>query len=236
MLRRAAFLRISPTSAGGPIASQPVSRTAKIVIALVAAAFVLVVGVVGFLAGRTARAVDAAGETLDEITGEGPYTRLGPVTVQTVRAMAELTTVEMVEYTTVEKGDDRGWLNWAAGDRIAMFVVARIGAGIDLGAVGPDDIYADPETGKVVITLPGASITYVAVDNQASHVYDRDTGIFTRGDPDLERAARLAAEELLTRQALDTGLLARAEDQAVEVLTSLLTGMGYQDVRVAVGP
>jgi hypothetical protein len=217
-----------------------VSRTAKIVIALVAASFILVVGVVGFLAGRTARAVNAAGETfdqtLDEITGEGPFTRLGPVTVQTVRAMAELTTVEVVEYTTVEKGNDRGWLNWAAGDKLSMFVVARIGAGVDLGAVRADDIYADPGTGKVVLTLPGAAITYVAVDTQASHVYDRDTGIFTKGDPDLERAARLAAEELLTRQALDAGLLEKAENQAVEVLTSLLTGMGYQDVRVAVGP
>ena len=39
----------------------------------------------------------------------------------------------MVEYTTIEKGNDFGWLNWARGDRIFLFAVARIGAGVEAG-------------------------------------------------------------------------------------------------------
>ena len=39
------------------------------------------------------------------ISGE-PYTQVGPSVVQSVRNVAKLTTVEMVEYTTVEKGNN----------------------------------------------------------------------------------------------------------------------------------
>jgi hypothetical protein len=140
----------------------------------------------------------------------------------------------MVEYTTIEKGDDRGWLNWATGDRIAMFAVARIEAGIDLALLEDDDIDADRETGRVRLILPPAQITNVAVDNEATSVFDRDTGVFTKGDPDLERAARLAAEEILVVQAEEQGILQMAEDRAVLVLTDLLRGLGYTDIEVVV--
>ena len=67
--------------------------------------------------------------------GGEPYTQVGPTVVDSVRDVAKLTTVEMVEYTTVEKGNDFGWLNWARGDRIFLFAVARIGAGVDMQRV-----------------------------------------------------------------------------------------------------
>ncbi len=187
------------------------------------------------------RGVRAAADTADdlagvreEILGQGEFTEVGRVTVQSIRALSELSTVEMVEYTTIEKGDDRGWLNWATGDRIAMFAVARIEAGIDLALLEEDDIDADQETGKVRLKLPPAQITNVAVDNEATSVFDRDTGVFTKGDPDLERAARLAAEEILVVQAEEQGILQMAEDRAVLVLTDLLRGLGYTDIEVVV--
>lgn len=194
-------------------------------------------GVGGFLLFRAgSEAVQQVTEATEEVTGEGEFTRVGPVTIQTVRALSELTTVELIEYTVVEKGDDRGWLNWASGDKLSMFAVARIGAGVDLREVEPEDISADPTTGRALIELPPGEITYVAVDNDATHVYDRETGILTRGDPDLERAARLAAEEVLVDQALEAGLLGLAEERARLVLTELLTGLGYTDIEVIVRP
>lgn len=203
---------------------------------LIAVGVLVIVGSVAYVTGRTAAAVDDVAGSLDEITGEGPYTRLGPVTVQTVRDLASLTTLEVVEYTSIEKGDDRGWLNWATGDRIAMIVVARIGAGVDLSQVETDDILVDPEMGTVVIRLPSAEVTYVAADTEATQVYDRDTGIFTKGDPQLERAARLAAEEVLVEQALTGGILEQAETRAIEVLTNLIESLGYTDVTVTITP
>lgn len=210
-------------------------RIGKAVLVGLGIAALILIGSLAYVAGKAAQSVDAIQDAAVVVTGEGEFTRLGPVTAQSIRAMSELTTVEIIQYTTIEKGDDQGWLNWARGDQISMFVVASIGAGVDLEEVDEDDILADPETGEVVIRLPAADITYVAPDTEATHVYDRDTGVFTKGDPDLERSARLAAEELLVRQALESGLLDRAEDRAVIVLENLITSLGYTDVTVVVG-
>lgn len=178
-----------------------------------------------FLVGR---AVD----TVETIIPEEPVERIGSVTVEQIQQLAELTTVRTVAATTVQKGTDRGWLNWAAGDRVSMLAVAEIGAGIDLGELDEGDIRADPDARTVSMTLPSPVITYVAVDNEASHVYDRDTGIFTQGDPDLERAARLAAEEILVEEAIEAGLLTEAERSARRVLTDFLRALGYETIEI----
>jgi hypothetical protein len=161
---------------------------------------------------------------------------VGDVTVESIRNLAELTTVEYVEYTTVEKGRDDGILNWATGDKIEMFAVARIGAGVDLGGLEEGDIFADPETRRAIIRIPEADITYVAVDNERTVVYNRETGIFTSGDPDLERAARITAEAELVDQALQDDILGEAEDRAEMILEDLLESLGYTDVNVIVVP
>jgi len=204
--------------------------------ALVAAALVVIVagvGVAGVLVGRGIGTVDG---WASRIFGEGEVTTVGPVTISAIRELAQLTTYELVEYTVVEKADDRGWLNWATGDSVSMFVVARIGAGIDLGSITADDIDADPETGVAVIRIPAAEIAYVDVDEEQTTVYDRDTGIFTSGNPNLEQSARLAAEEVLVAAALERGLLDSAEEEASIVLRAFVESLGYTDVRIVVRP
>lgn len=188
-------------------------------------------GIVGALilgAFLLGRAVD----TVDTIIPAEPVERIGSVTVEQIQQLAELTTVRTVAATTVQKGTDRGWLNWAAGDQVSMLAVAEIGAGIDLGELQDGDVRADPDTRAVRLTLPSPTITYVAVDNEASHVYDRDTGIFTQGDPDLERSARLAAEEILVNEAVDAGILDEAERSARRVLTDFLQALGYESIEI----
>lgn len=207
-------------------------RSAK---ALLAAALVVLlagIGVVAFAAGRGAGTFDG---WVDRIFGEGETTNVGPVTISALRELAQLTTFEMVEYTVVEKSDDRGWLNWATGDSVSMFVVARIGAGVDLSALTPEMVESDPETLTATVRLPAPEISYVDVDEEQTTVYDRDTGIFTSGNPQLESSARLAAEEVLVQAALDAGLLERAGNEAQVVITTFLESLGYADVTVTVG-
>ena len=203
------------------------SRSTK---TLIAGALV-VVALAAFVVGRGV----ATGEGwMDRIFGEGDVTDVGPVTITALRDLAQLTTFEMVEYTVIEKADDRGWLNWATGDSVTMFVVARIGASVDLRAMTADSIDADPATGIAVIRLPAPEIGYVDVDEEQTTVYDRDTGLFTRGNPNLEQAARLAAEEVLVTAALDNGLLERASEEARIVIATFVESLGYTDVRVTV--
>jgi hypothetical protein len=160
-----------------------------------------------------------------------PYEEIGPVVVTAIRDLAALTTVETVQYTIVEKGTDRGWLAWARGDNLTLFAVARIGAGVDLSQISVRDIQVD-ETGVVEVSLPAAEIQYVAPDNDATQILDRDTGVFTKGDPQLESEARRVADEVLVQGALDGGILAEAEDNARAVLTNFLMSLGYRDVIV----
>lgn len=210
-------------------------RIGKAVLIGLGIAALILLGSLAYVAGKAAQTVAAIDDATVIVTGEGEFTRLGPVTAQSIRAISELTTIEIIQYTTIDKGDDRGWLNWASGDQISMFVVATIGAGVDLDQVSDGDILADPETGEAVIRLPAAAITYIAPDTEATHVYNRQTGVFTKGNQDLERSARLAAEEVLVQQALESGLLDKAEDRAVIVLENLIRSLGYTDVTVVVG-
>ncbi len=160
-----------------------------------------------------------------------PYEEIGPVVVTSIRDLANLTTVEVVEYTIVEKGTDSSWLDWARGDSLRLFAVANIGAGVDLSQVTIRDVSVDP-TGVVEITIPAAEIQYVAVDNDATQILEREVGLLTKGDPRLESDARQVAEEVLVQSALESGILDKAEDNAQTVLTDFLLSLGYQDVVV----
>jgi hypothetical protein len=162
--------------------------------------------------------------------GGTPYTEVGPAVVDSVRSLADLTTVEMVEYTTVEKGNDRGWLNWARGDRIFLFAVARIGAGVDFERVYTDSFVVDEGTGRVTVRLPSAEVTFVEVDEDQTQVFDRDTGLLTKGDPQLESDARAVATDVLLQAALERGILDIADENARRTLTEFLEGLGYTDV------
>lgn len=162
--------------------------------------------------------------------GGEPYTQVGPTVVESVRDVAKLTTVEMVEYTTVEKGNDFGWLNWARGDRIFLFAVARIGGGVDMERVTTSNFEVDEETGSVTVQLPPAEVLFVEVDSEATQVYDRDTGLFTKGDSQLESDARQVAEEVLVNAALEHGILEKAQHNAELTIENFLRGVGYTDV------
>lgn len=207
---------------------RPVSFRSWAGIALV----IFVVGLLALIVWGIRSVVSAVPTPADlaEAFEPEPYEEIGPVVITSIRNLARLTTVEAVEYTIVEKGTDRGWLSWARGDSIQLFAVARIGAGVDLSDITVRDARVDPEEGVVELVIPRAEVQYVEVDNEATQILDRSTGIFTRGDPRLETDARQIADEVLRESAVEGGLLTRAEENAAAVLTDFLLGLGYRDV------
>lgn len=194
----------------------------------------LLVGMVGLFAlivwgvRNVADAVPTPSD-LSEALAPEPFEEVGPVIVRSVRDLANLTTVEQVQYTIVEKGTDGGFLNWANGDSLQLFAVARIGAGVDLSEVSVRSFDLS-EDGVIEVEVPAAEIQYVSVDNQATQILDRSTGIFTSGDPRLETDARRLADDVLRQAALDGGILDTAEDNAREAITNFLLSAGYRDV------
>lgn len=192
------------------------------------AALVAVIGLTVWGIRSIADAVPTPAD-LEAALAPEPYEEIGPTVVRSVRDLANLTTVELVEYTIVEKGTDGGFLAWARGDSLELFAVARIGAGVDLGSINVRsfDLSSD---GVVELVVPGAEIQYVAVDNEATQILDRSTGLFTKGDPRLESDARRVAEEVLQQAAIEEGILETAEENAQEVITNFLLTLGYRDV------
>lgn len=216
---------------GSPSEPPRRSRAVPIAIVLGVAAMFIVIGmaVVSGVRGLV-DAVPTPGD-LAAVFEPEPYEEIGPVVISSIRDLANLTTIEVIEYTIVEKGTDEGWLAWARGDSLQLFAVARIGAGVDLSSVSVRNVSLGDD-GVVEIIVPAAEVQYVAVDNEATHILDRNTGVFTQGDPQLETEARRVAEEVLVQGALDEGLLAEAETNARQVLTDFLLGLGYRDVVV----
>lgn len=169
------------------------------------------------------------------ITGE-EFSEVGPTVVESIQDLSELTTVEMIEYTTMERGEDFGWLNWARGDRLYMFAVARIGAGVDLADLDPESFVVDAENGTVLVKLPPAEVLYAYLDSEATEVIDRDTGLLTKGDYELETEARREAESLLESQAVENGLLKTAQENAETTIAEFLHGLGYRHVIIERSP
>jgi hypothetical protein len=217
-----------------PVAGGRPGRWPWVLAALVAAFLIAVVGaVVAFrsLVDRIPTTEDVA-----EALAPEPYQEIGPTVVQSIRSLANLTTVEYVEYTVIEKGTDSGILAWARGDSLTLLAVARIGAGIDLSEITVDSFEVDHATGVVTVEMPEPQIQYVAVDNQATQVIDRTTGLFTKGDPRLETDARQVAETVLRQQAETAGIIDEARSNAVAVLTNFLLGLGYTQVDIVSAP
>ena len=202
--------------------------------AVIGIAVLAIVGFAGYLMWRAiSTAIDAVPTVADieAAFAPEPYEEIGPVVVTAIWELGELTTVEMIEHTYIEKGTDGGWLQWARGDSLSMFVVAEIGAGVDLTSLTMSDFEVSDD-GAVSLELPRAQIHYAAVDNDATVVIDREVGLFTKGDPNLETDARRAAETVLLDQALEAGILEHAEANAVKVLTNFLMGLGYSEVQI----
>jgi hypothetical protein len=184
---------------------------------------ILLIGGVLWLSGRI--------EGMNPFKTE-PIMNVGPTVIESIRELSDLVTVEVVEYTTIERGQDAGFLNFLRGDRIFLFAVARIGAGVDLAQLRDDDVEVDREANSVRIRLPEAKIFYAALDNESTRVYDRETGIFRRADRDLESQARVAAEQILREQALTAGILEHATANAKKTLETFLHGLGFEQITI----
>lgn len=200
-------------------------------IALVMAGMMVVLGLAVLSGVRSlSDAIPTPGDIAAVFEPE-PYEQVGPVVITSLRNLAELTTVETVQYTLIEKGTDAGWLSWARGDTIRLFAVARIGAGVDLSRVTVRDVSVDA-SGVVEIDVPKPTIQYVAPDNEATQVLDRNMGLLTKGDPQLESETRQLADTVLLQNAIEAGILYDAEMNARRVVTDFLLSLGYRDVIV----
>ncbi len=158
-----------------------------------------------------------------------------PAVVSQIRELNRLETITYSLEKIIEKGESNGALrDFLFGDKMLFVAYGEIIAGIDLSKLADDAIQIQGE--KISLVLPKPEILITRIDNTKSRVYNRTTGVFTKGNKDLEAGARTAAENLMKQTACQDGILIKANEQAEKQIVTLLKGIGFESVSVKTQP
>ncbi len=163
---------------------------------------------------------------------EGSGTSINASRDAVVKEMRQLGRLETSSFTIekiIEAKKDGGgpWRNILFGDKVLLIANGEVVAGYDLSTISEDAI--EKTSGSLRVKLPAPQILSVRLDNEKTRVYDRDQGLLSRGDKDLESEARLAAEQSIRGAACASGILREAETNAVKQLKAVLGALGYPD-------
>jgi hypothetical protein len=159
--------------------------------------------------------------------------RNGTAVVKEMRALNRLETSQF----TIEKIIDAGtsgnaFQNLLFGDQLLFIAHGEVIAGFDLTKLEENNIEISDKS--ISLTLPQPEILFVRLDSEKSRVYDRRQGLLTKGDKDLESAARLEAEQTIRQAACESGILSQASDNGCKQLTAILHSFGFENVTIQV--
>lgn len=152
-----------------------------------------------------------------------------PVTIiREVQSLARLETIRYSVEKIITAEVNQGVLGALFGDRLLFVARGYVIAGVDLSKLSVDDLQlAD---GTLVVSLPEAEVFVATLNNEDSYIYDRDTGIFRKSNPDLETSARRVAEQEILDGAIEDGILDQAQINAEVFLERFFNTLGYMRV------
>ncbi len=156
-----------------------------------------------------------------------------PAVVREIRSLNRLETTTAIIDKVVEAGQEGNALyNLLVGDKILLVASGEVIAGVDLSKLQDQDIILSSDGTSATITLPPTEILISRLDNDETRVYDRQRGLLTKGNVDLESEARRVAEQEIVRAACDRDLLTRAAEDGKTRMTGLLRSLGFEQVTV----
>jgi hypothetical protein len=152
-----------------------------------------------------------------------------PITIiHDVRSLARLETIQYSLEKVIVAESGQGPFGFLFGDRLLFVAHGSVIAGLDLEKLAPEDIWV--ENGVLFVHLPEAEIFVAILDNDQSYIYDREIGALTKGNQQLETAARQAAESEILASALADNILSQAQINAENFLYRLFLDLGFPDV------
>jgi hypothetical protein len=212
----------------------------NLVTVLLVILLVVVIGSVILLTFTIGRVINAAISPFETANRElstqvskllNPTPTVIPDPVTIIREVQSLARLETIQYT-VEKvitaDINQGVFGPLFGDRLLFVEHGYVIAGVDLAALEGEDLRLENDV--LYVKLPEAEVFVATLNNDQSYVYDRDTGIFRKSEPDLETAARQAAEAEILNAALEDGILEQAQLNAETYMERLFNTLGYQKV------
>ena len=164
--------------------------------------------------------------------------RSQPALLRSLTDLAELHAAKGQYQVLVDVEHDTAYVpSLLKGDRVVYAAQGSVDALVDLSALGPGDVRVEGQT--VHVTLPPVVLGQAALDLDQSHVVTRQRGLLDRlgsavgSDTDPDHALLSLAEgKVGAAAASDAQLRARAEANVRTTITSLLHGLGEQDVVV----
>lgn len=152
-----------------------------------------------------------------------------PVTIiHEIRTLARLETIKFSVEKIITAETRQGAFEWLVGDRLIFVAHGEVIAGIDLNKLQPEDL--EVKEGVLYVTLPEPEVFVTVLDNEQSYVYDRETGLFSSGEVDLETEARRAAEREIREAALKDDILSLAGQNGEYFLDRLFRDLGFPEV------
>lgn len=152
-----------------------------------------------------------------------------PVTViHEIRSLARMETIQYTMEKVITAQNNQGELGFLFGDKLIFVGHGKVIAGVDLAKMRPEDMVVKDNV--LYMRLPPAEVFVATLDNDKSYVYNRDTGLLTKGDVNLEKTARSAAEKEILQAAIDDGILTQAQQNAESFMSRMVRGLGYPDV------
>ncbi len=175
----------------------------------------------------------------DNPFAEETIDRTGPAVLKSIRDIGEYRAASGDFEVIVDLEQDTTLPDELLGERTLFVAAGSVDAGVNLGAVDEGAVEVSDDRRSATITLPPARLFEPEVDQSRSYVYERDRGLFNRiGDffsdgGDSQREVNLLAEQKLREAAQrGAGLVPRAEENTREMLTSLLTALGFTEVEI----
>lgn len=152
-----------------------------------------------------------------------------PVTIiNDIRALARLETIQYSVEKIITAESRQEVFGPLFGDKLLFVAHGVVIAGIDLNQLQADDM--DMRDGVLTVDLPEVEVFIAALDNDKSYVYDRQTGLLTKGESNLETLARQAAEAEIRKAAIEDGILEQAKLNAEVYLDRLFNSLGFDSV------
>jgi hypothetical protein len=198
------------------------------VFALFAGALAIVLIVIAAAAWYVAHRIEQI--AVRAVTRKEEAVDLGSL-VTRIRDLNRLETASMrvVSVSTVRQTYDL-IPNALAGDELTLYSAGDVIAGVDLSIMKSEDVHREQD-GTIVVHLPPPQLLVSRIDNRATHVIDRRTGVFRRADVGMEGRARQYAEQNIRNEAIRKGILPLAQKNAEAHIAGLLHTLGAAKVR-----
>jgi hypothetical protein len=152
-----------------------------------------------------------------------------PVTIiNEVQSLAKLETIRYTVEKVVTAEVNQGVLGPLFGDRLLFVAHGYVIVGIDMSKIKPEDMWLIGE--MLNVRLPATEVLVATLDNDKSYVYNRQTGLFTQGDPTLETQVRQVAEQEILKAAIADGILDQGTTNAQTYLRWFFETLGYKQI------